>query len=227
MIVEVIGAVALGWLLARGGSEQDEPIQPPPEEQAELDDVLVELGASKDLRRFARAKAWVESRGNPLAVNYQDGAASVAAFRRLQEQGRLNCGRSEDEYRFSGGLFGLLPSTAIVNAYRKTPLECLDPRAVFDVRESVALFLSYLGALQRRSAYAADPTWETLWLGNRSPALMPFSQRETEQARKSLRNFRRALDALNIDRGLMRRKPPKLDRYGMTWRERLGIGGLA
>ena len=56
---------------------------------------------------------------------------------------------------------------------------------------------------------------------------MGLSQRETEQARKSLANFRKALDALGIDRGLMTRKPPMLSRSGLTWRDRLGIGGFA
>lgn len=225
MWVEVAGAIALGWALARGGAPAE--LAPPRDEAVELDQLLVELGASRDLRRFARAKAYIESRGNPRAVNLEDGGPAMRAFERLREQGRLSCGRPAEDYAFSGGWFGLLPPTSIVNAYRGTALECLDPRAVFEPRESLALFLAYLGALQRRPAYQANPTWEALWLGNRSPKLMNLSQRETEQARKSLANFRKALDALGIDRGLMTRKPPMLSRSGLTWRDRLGIGGFA
>jgi len=141
--------------------------------EAPVDVALEAAGVHGELAVFLRAKAYVEARGNPLARNDGDGRAAVRAAARLRSGGRLpDCGRPIEEYGYSGGLFGLIPALVIVVSAETTGSDiCEDPRAVFDGARATELALTYGATIQRRKSYRQSPTWESLWLGFRSPSL--------------------------------------------------------
>jgi len=177
------------------------------------DVALHRQGIEGELATFLRAKAYVEARGNPLALNRHDADAGRRAARRLRREGRLpDCGRSADEYAFSGGLYGQLPAIAIVVSHETIGTDvCEDPVAVFDANKSTRMAVAYAARLQRRREYREHPSWKTLWLGFRDPDLM--SDRGHSLASRGLRNMKKGLRRTG---GRLRHKPPSLTRIALA-----------
>jgi len=145
-LIAVIAAAAGVALLVASPSSGDSPrpIVDPSLENADGYELIVEYaeqaGIPDDWRDFLLAKAWIESRGNPLkGRGITDGAPSNAqivsssseaaaagkAYDRQVERGAIVgsvWGRKSWSFG-SGGLFAMLPANAVVVAYRGTELQ--------------------------------------------------------------------------------------------------------
>lgn len=209
MLVEALAAIAIGWLLGSNAPQADTVAA-----------AIRDAGVPSDAVKWLKAKSWIESRGNNSAINWDDGPYALKASQRLRSEGRLCPSRSPDEYAFTGGPWGLMPSVFIVTAYGSQA--CLTPQAVFSPREALAMVLAYAGRLQRSAAYKANPTWETLWLGFQRPAFM--GDRSSDRAQKSLENMRAGLARYGASK-IAKRRPPKFSPDGYYWRNRIVLGG--
>jgi len=152
---------------------------------------------------FFAAKAWVESRGRTEARNDDDGGPARRAARRLLADGRIaDCGLDLDSYAFSGGLFGQIPAIAAASM-PEAKSECAEPVRVHEPAWALRAAVEYAARLQRWPSYRAEPTWETLWLGFRAPALMAHP--DHPKARIALQNMKRGLRATG---GTLKGRPP-------------------
>jgi len=221
LAIIAIGAGVALLLAPKAGGDSPTPIVDPSLETADGFELIVEYsdraGIPDDWRDFLLAKAWIESRGNPLrGRGITDGApknaqmiessseASAAgkAYDRQVERGAIVgsvWGRKSWSFG-SGGLFAMLPANAVVVAYRGTDLqgvaEAYDPWSVFEPRKAIALAVAYNQSLRKWAGFKADPTWENLHAGWRAPGNMGDPQSVGYQ--KSAENFREALAAVGL-----------------------------
>lgn len=157
---------------------------------------------------FFAAKSYVESRHNPRAVNQRDGGPALQAAERLRSSGRLpECGYPLEDYAWSGGLYGQIPALALVVAFEGTDEVCEDPKRLHEPAFALRTALAYARKLQQWKAYRKNPSWETLWLGFRAPALM--GDHEHPKAQISLANLKKGLRATG---GKLRGRPPRIAR---------------
>ena len=222
-LIAVIAAAAGVALLVASPSSGDSPrpIVDPSLENADGYELIVEYAAQAgipdDLRDFLLAKAWIESRGNPLrgrgttdgapsnaqiVISSSEAAAAGKAYDRQVERGAIVgsvWGRKSWSFG-SGGLFAMLPANAVVVAYRDTELqgvaEAYDPWSVFEPRKAIALAIAYNRSLSRWQGFKSDPTWENLHAGWRAPGNM--GKPESIGYQKSAANFREALAAMGL-----------------------------
>ncbi len=222
-LIAVIAAAAGVALLVASPSSGDSPrpIVDPSLENADGYELIVEYaeqaGIPADWRDFLLAKAWIESRGNPLkgrgitdgapsnaqiVISSSEATAAGKAYDRQIERGAIVgsvWGRKSWSFG-SGGLFAMLPANAVVVAYRGTELqgvaEAYDPWSVFEPRKAIALAIAYNRSLSKWQGFKSDPTWENMHAGWRAPGNMGDPGNAGYQ--KSAENFREALAAVGI-----------------------------
>jgi hypothetical protein len=222
-LIAVIAAAAGVALLVASPSSGDSPrpIVDPSLENADGYELIVEYaeqaGIPDDWRDFLLAKAWIESRGNPLkgrgitdgapsnaqiVSSSSEAAAAAKAYDRQVERGAIVgsvWGRKSWSFG-SGGLFAMLPANAVVVAYRGTDLqgvaEAYDPWSVFEPKKAIALAIAYNRSLAKWQGFRSDPTWENLHAGWRAPGNMGSPGSTGYQ--KSAANFREALAAMGL-----------------------------
>jgi hypothetical protein len=233
LIAVIAAAAGAALVFASGGrtnGNAPRPIVDPSLEGADGYELIVELsargGLPSDWRDFLLAKAWIESRGNPLrGRGTSDGAPKNAqivedasearaagnAYDRQIEKGAIVgsvWGRKSWSFG-SGGLWAMLPANAVVVAFRNTELqgvaEAYDPWAVFEPRKAIALALGYSVSLLRWQGYRDNPTWETLHAGWRSPATM--SNPGGAGYQKSAANLAAAISAMGLPSNFAQRTP--------------------
>ncbi len=232
--MRIVGLLALAAgavvLFARQGSaDAVAPIVDPSLDNADGYELIVEYASQADLpadwRDFLLAKAYIESRGNPLrGRGIADGApknaqivddakearAAAQAYDRQVERGAIvGSPWGKKSWSFgSGGLFAMLPANAVVVAYRGTPLqgvaEAYDPWSVFEPRKAIPLAVAYNRSLMRWQRFKNDPTWENLHAGWRAPGNMDAP--ESEGYQKSAANFAEALNAMGIPQNFAQRR---------------------
>ena len=222
-LIAVIAMEAGAALVFAGSSSGDDPrpIVDPSLENADGYELIVEYSERASLpddwRDFLLAKAWIESRGNPLkgrgtsegapsnadiVQSASEAKAAAQAYDRQVEKGAIsNSPWGRKSWSFgSGGLWALLPANAIVVAYRGTELqgvaEAYDPWSVFDPKRAIALAIAYNLGLSRWQGFRSNPTWENMHAGWRAPGNMGDPGSAGYQ--KSAANFREALAAMGI-----------------------------
>lgn len=220
----VIGlATVLGASLLFG-SQPDVPVDSAGRD--ELLDLLDQSQAPGDWQTFFDATAHGESRWNSdvglgdaalaptwarMNTSQSEARASCVAYDRHRDRGRFAAsGYSRARYCFgSGGFFAMLPANAIAGAFRKTPLERLDPYAVFDPRIAVVMALDYARRLLGWSQFKQDPTWLTLRVGWSNPSLMG----NADFRAKVRKRFAKSLRAIGVSPSWMDRRVSSMGWY--------------
>jgi hypothetical protein len=249
MIVPLLAALAAAALLA-GGASAGGSAPPGTEISsagfAEIRRLSREVGLSKDYEDFLVLTAYGESRGNNLVGlgNPARFPPWTRTYERWVEQGRpaltsaqrREAKRAEEGYDArpwlhgcwprivytfgSGGLFAMLPSTALA-AYRGTELQCQHPWTVFDAPTSFVMALATIVRLQRWSQWKENPTILALRVGwglprnmNDSAVLADRRKRYTEHCK-----------AVGIHPSLLDRRPTPLPTFDPVSLTR-AVGGL-
>jgi len=230
IVITIALAAGAALLLASpAGGDDPRPIVDPSLEGADGYELIVEYAERgslpDDWRDFFLAKAWIESRGNPLkgrgdpdkapknadiVSSTIEARAAAKAYDRQVERGAIvgsPWGRSSWSFG-SGGLWALLPANAVVVAYRGTDLqglaEAYDPWSVFDPRRALPLAVGYNRSLMNWAGFKANPTWRNLHAGWRAPGNM--GKPESVGYQKSNENLMEALRAMGIPESFADRK---------------------
>lgn len=131
----------------------------------------------------------------------QDNEAAAAARAYERNQARLSkCPFPKSRYAFgSGGLFAMLPANAILNAFKNTELECMDPWEIFDPVVSFVCAISFAQGLMNWKGYKANPVLGNLRVGWGNPSKMG-DPAAMEKSRTKTRGFASRLEELGYGR---------------------------
>ena len=131
----------------------------------------------------------------------QDNEAAAAAKAYERNAGRLSkCGYPKSRYAFgSGGLFAMLPANAILNAFKNTELECMDPWEIFDPVVSFVCAVSFAKGLMNWTGYKKNPVLGNVRVGWGNPSKMGNPE-SMQKSRTSDRGFGSRLEELGYGR---------------------------
>lgn len=205
-----LGVVAVPAFALASGGKGSGPSGPADDAGLrELLRVCSEMGVSRDWALFLAVVAHHESRWNRLVgrgilagaptgvkINISEGEA-VAAKRAFDRNADLfrDCNHSSARYTFgSGGWFGILPANGLF-AFKGTRFQCMNPWAVFEPRESIAMAIGMIQRLMRYDGFKADPTWKNLNRGFAAPSYMGNPREGTDD------RFEEALAAVARETG--------------------------